>query len=87
VHDTGISVGFDDVTAVLDEFIATMPNNKKSPKFEATTLQLQEDSVAVTQIYSSWRPTQADGEMPLKCLHNDVCSMDNAPLPYKWFKK
>jgi len=84
---TGISVGFDDVTAVLDEFIATMPNDEKSPKFEATTLQLQEDSVAVAQIYSSWRPTQADGEMPLKCLHDDVRSMDNAPLPYKQFKK
>jgi len=64
-----------------------MPDDEKSPEFEATTLQLQEDSVAVAQIYSSWRPTQADGEMPLKCLHDDVRSMDNAPLPYKQFKK
>ena len=84
---TGVSVGFDEVAAVLDKFITTMPNDKKSPKFETITLQLQEDLAAIAQTYSSWRPIQADGQMPLKCLHDEVCSMGNAPLPYKQFKK
>ena len=83
----GVSVGFDEVAAVLDEFIAAIPNDEKSPEFETATLQLQEDSVSVTQNYLSWRPTQADSKMPpLKCLHDNIHSMGNAPLPYKRFK-
>ena len=82
------SVEFDEVAAVLDKFIATMPDDKKSPEFETVALQLLEDSAIVTQKYSLWKPNQADGnlEMPPKCLCDDVRSMDNAPLPYKWFK-
>ena len=84
---TGVSVGFDEVAAVLDEFIAAMPDDKKSPEFETATLQLQEDSVSVAQKYSSWRPTQADSKMPpLKRLHDNIHSMGNALLPYKQFK-
>ena len=86
-HYTGSSIGFDEVAAVLDNFIATMSNDEKSPEFENVTLQLQEDSVAVAQTYSSWKPTHTDGEMPPKRLRDDVRSMDNAPLPYKRFKK
>ncbi|KIM55112.1 hypothetical protein SCLCIDRAFT_30622 [Scleroderma citrinum Foug A] len=84
---TGVSVGFNEVAAVLDEFITTMPNDKKSPEFETIALQLQEDSATIAQTYSSWRPIQANGQMPLKRLHDEVHSMGNAPLPYKQFKK
>ena len=83
----GVSVGFDEVAAVLDKFIAAIPNDEKSPEFETATLQLQEDSVSVAQNYSLWRPTQADSKMPpLKRLHDNIHSMGNAPLPYKRFK-
>ena len=64
-----------------------MPDDEKSPEFETIALQLQEDSAAIAQTYSLWRPIQADGQMPLKRLHDEVHSMGNAPLPYKWFKE
>ena len=83
------SIEFDEVAAVLDKFITTMPDDEKSPEFETVALQLQEDSTIVTQKYSLWKPNQADGnlEMPPKHLRDDVRSMDNAPLPYKQFKR
>ena len=86
-HYTGGSIGLNEVAAILDDFITTMPNDEKSPEFENITLQLQEDSIAVAQTYSSWKPTHTDGEMPPKHLRDDVRSMDNVPLPYKRFKK
>ena len=82
------NIEFDEVAAILDKFITTMPDDEKSPEFETAALQLQEDSVTVTQKYSLWKPNQADGdsEMPPKHLRDNVRSMDNAPLPYKQFK-
>lgn len=47
-HYMGEKVKFDEVAALLNKFIAVMPNNEKSPKLETVTLQLKEDSTAVT---------------------------------------
>ena len=85
-HYMGEKVKFDEVAALLDEFIAAMTDDEKSPELETVTLQLKEDSTTVTRAYSSWKHTQVDDPQGSKRLHDDICSMDNAPLPHKRFK-
>ena len=85
-HYMGEKVKFDEVAALLDEFIAVMPDDEKSPELETVALQLKEDSTTVTRAYSSWRHTQVDDPQGSKHLHDDIHSMDNTLLPHKQFK-
>ncbi|KIJ14851.1 hypothetical protein PAXINDRAFT_99896 [Paxillus involutus ATCC 200175] len=69
-------VQFKDVFKILDDFIAEMPDGEKSPELQSNSLQLHEDSIAVSQAISSVNLTSPPPAASKKRLL-DVDSMDS----------